>query len=142
VQQKEKPKLPSLLGKKVWLPTAEWETIKEAINGTTNIPLDTPRNILMGYQYALHLQGKRMLQEREIITTQCASASAASRAAREECMNVSYTNSGRHHRCCRGDDLGGAPRAGQYAGWRPRKSHGLSVRRPAPPEGPAAPAAG
>jgi hypothetical protein len=99
VQQKEKPKLPSLLGKKVWLPTAEWETIKEAINGTTNIPLDTPRNILMGYQYALHPQGKRVLQEREIITTQCASASAASRAAREECMNASYTNSGRHHKC-------------------------------------------
>jgi hypothetical protein len=99
VQQKEKPKLPSLLGKKVWLSTAEWETIKEAINGTTNIPLDTPRNILMGYQYALHRQGKRVLQEREIITTQCASASATSRAAREECMNASYTNNGRHHRC-------------------------------------------
>jgi hypothetical protein len=43
---------------------------------------------------------------------------------------------------CRGDDLGGAPRAGQYAGWHPRKSHGFSTRRPAPLEGPAAPAAG
>jgi hypothetical protein len=43
---------------------------------------------------------------------------------------------------CRGDDLGGAPRAGQYAGWRPRSLHGISMRRPAPPEGPAAPAAG
>jgi hypothetical protein len=43
---------------------------------------------------------------------------------------------------CRGDDLGGAPRAGQYAGWRPRSPHGFSTRRPAPPEGLAAPAAG
>jgi hypothetical protein len=43
---------------------------------------------------------------------------------------------------CRGDDLGGAPRAGQYASWRPRKSHGLSARRPAPPEEPAVLAAG
>jgi hypothetical protein len=43
---------------------------------------------------------------------------------------------------CRGDDLGGAPRAGQYAGWRPRSPRGFSMRRPAPPEGPATPAAG
>jgi cytochrome c5 len=43
---------------------------------------------------------------------------------------------------CRGDDLWGAPRAGQYAGWRPRSPHGFRTRRPAPPEGPAAPAAG
>jgi hypothetical protein len=43
---------------------------------------------------------------------------------------------------CRGDDLWGAPRAEQYAGWRPRSPHGFSTRRPAPPEGPAAPATG
>jgi hypothetical protein len=43
---------------------------------------------------------------------------------------------------CRGDDLGGAPRAGQYAGWRPRNPRGFGTRRPAPLEGPAAPAAG
>jgi hypothetical protein len=34
------------------------------------------------------------------------------------------------------------PRAEQYAGWRPRSPHGSKMRRPAPPEGPAAPAAG
>jgi hypothetical protein len=34
------------------------------------------------------------------------------------------------------------PRAEQYAGWRPRSLHGARIRRPAPPEGPAAPAAG
>jgi hypothetical protein len=33
---------------------------------------------------------------------------------------------------CRGDDLGGVPRAGQDAGWRPRESHSLSAERPAP----------
>jgi hypothetical protein len=43
---------------------------------------------------------------------------------------------------CRGDDLWGAPRARQYAGWRPRSPHGFITRRPAPTEGPAAPAAG
>jgi hypothetical protein len=34
------------------------------------------------------------------------------------------------------------PRAELYAGWRPRSPHGFSTRRPAPPEGPAALAAG
>jgi hypothetical protein len=43
---------------------------------------------------------------------------------------------------CRGDDLGGAPRAGQYAGWHPRNPRGFGTRRPAPLEGPAALAAG
>jgi hypothetical protein len=43
---------------------------------------------------------------------------------------------------CRGDDLWGAPRARQYAGWRPRNPRGFSTRRPAPLEGPVAPAAG
>jgi hypothetical protein len=42
----------------------------------------------------------------------------------------------------RGDDLWGMPRAVLSAGWRPRNLHGSRTRRPAPPEGPAAPAAG
>jgi hypothetical protein len=49
---------------------------------------------------------------------------------------------GRKERHCRGDDLGGAPRARQYAGWRPRSPHSFIMRRPAPPKRPAAPAAG
>jgi hypothetical protein len=43
---------------------------------------------------------------------------------------------------CHGDDLWGVPRVGLYAGWRPRSLHGSKMRRPAPPEGPAASAAG
>jgi hypothetical protein len=43
---------------------------------------------------------------------------------------------------CRGDDLGGASWARQYAGWRPRSPREFRTRRPAPSEGPAAPTAG
>jgi hypothetical protein len=43
---------------------------------------------------------------------------------------------------CRGDDLGGAPWARQHADWRPRSLYVFSTRRPAPPEGLAALAAG
>jgi hypothetical protein len=44
--------------------------------------------------------------------------------------------------CCRGDNLWGMPRAELSAGWRPRSLHDARIRRPAPPEGPAALAAG
>jgi hypothetical protein len=43
---------------------------------------------------------------------------------------------------CRGDDLWGMPRAVLFVGWHPRNLHGSRTRRPAPPEGPAAPAVG
>jgi hypothetical protein len=57
-------------------------------------------------------------------------------------LRMRFANPSNNKAECRGDDLGGAPRAGQYAGWRPRSPHGFNTRRPAPPEGPAAPAAG
>jgi hypothetical protein len=43
---------------------------------------------------------------------------------------------------CREDNLWGMPRAELSAGWCPRSLHGSRMRRPAPPEGPAVPAAG
>jgi hypothetical protein len=43
---------------------------------------------------------------------------------------------------CHGDDFWGMPRAVLSAGWHPRNVHGTRLRRPALPEGPAAPAAG
>jgi hypothetical protein len=45
-------------------------------------------------------------------------------------------------KCYRGDDFLGMPRAMLSASWRPRNLHGTRMRRPAPPEGPAAPPAG
>jgi hypothetical protein len=43
---------------------------------------------------------------------------------------------------CRGDDFWGMPRAVLSTSWRPKNLHGARIRRPALPEGPAAPAAG
>jgi hypothetical protein len=48
---------------KVRLTTAKWETIKAAVNHGAVIPPESTREVLMGYQYALHRQGKRLLQE-------------------------------------------------------------------------------
>jgi hypothetical protein len=52
----------------------------------------------MGYQYALHHQGRCLLQERQEIKARHASASATSRALRAERNNASYTKNERHHR--------------------------------------------
>jgi hypothetical protein len=41
---------------KVWLTSAEWETIKAAANHGAVIPPESTREVLMGYQYALHQQ--------------------------------------------------------------------------------------
>jgi hypothetical protein len=41
---------------KFHLTAAEWQTIKVAVNHGAVIPLDSKREVLMGYQYALHQQ--------------------------------------------------------------------------------------
>jgi hypothetical protein len=81
----------------VQLLAAEWETTKAVVNHGGVIPPDSTREVLMGYRYALHRQGRHLLQQRSEIRARRKSASAASRALRKECSNVSYTNSGRHH---------------------------------------------
>jgi hypothetical protein len=86
---------------KVQLTAAEWVTIRAAINDTTTKPSDAPRNILMGYQYALHRQGRHVLHKREIIEAHRASASAVSRALGEERNSASYTNNERRRRLIR-----------------------------------------
>jgi hypothetical protein len=35
---------------KIWLTATEWTTIRVVVNGTSNIPSDASRNVLMGYQ--------------------------------------------------------------------------------------------
>jgi hypothetical protein len=46
---------------KVHLTTTEWETIKADVNHGAVILPNSTREVLMGYQYALHQQKKRLL---------------------------------------------------------------------------------
>jgi hypothetical protein len=46
---------------KVYLSTKEWWMIKAAVNHGAAIPADSRREVLMGYQYALHQQKKQLL---------------------------------------------------------------------------------
>jgi hypothetical protein len=54
------------------------------------------REVLMGYQYILHQQKKRLLQEKGKIRRRHKLANATSRILREERSNASYTSGGQH----------------------------------------------
>jgi hypothetical protein len=77
--------------------------IKAAVNHGAVILADSRREVLMGYQYALHQQKKQLLRERSEIRTRHKSANAASRILREERSNVSHTGGGQRCEPNRGE---------------------------------------
>jgi hypothetical protein len=52
---------------KVHVSAREWRMIMTAINHGTDVPADSRREVLMGYQYALHQRRKKLRQERDMI---------------------------------------------------------------------------
>jgi hypothetical protein len=57
--KKEKEKVHVLAG--------EWRMIMTAVNHGTDIPANSRREVLMGYQYVLHQRRKKLRQERDMI---------------------------------------------------------------------------
>jgi hypothetical protein len=52
---------------KVHVSTREWRMIMSAINHGTDVPVDSRREVLMGYQYALHQRRRKLREERDMI---------------------------------------------------------------------------
>jgi hypothetical protein len=52
---------------KVHVSAGEWRMIMTAINHGTDVPADSRREVLMGYQYALHQRRKKLRRERDMI---------------------------------------------------------------------------
>jgi hypothetical protein len=52
---------------KVHVSAGEWRMIMSAINHGTDVPADSRREVLMGYQYALHRRRKKLRVERDMI---------------------------------------------------------------------------
>jgi hypothetical protein len=52
---------------KVHVSAGEWRMIMIAVNHGTDVPADSRREVLMGYQYALHQRRKKLRQERDMI---------------------------------------------------------------------------
>jgi hypothetical protein len=87
---------------KVYLLAEEWRMIKAVVNYGAVIPAYSRREVLIGYQYALHQQKKQLLRERSEIRRRHKS-STASRILQEECSNASHTGGGRRHEPNRGE---------------------------------------
>jgi hypothetical protein len=51
---------------KVHVSAGEWRMIMSAINHGTDVPTDSRREVLMGYQYALHQRRKKLREERDM----------------------------------------------------------------------------
>jgi hypothetical protein len=49
---------------KIHISTGEWRIIMSAINHGTKVPVDSRREVLMGYQYALHQRLKKLREEK------------------------------------------------------------------------------
>jgi hypothetical protein len=51
---------------KIHVSTGEWRIIMSAINHGIEVPADSRREVLMGYQYALHQHKKKLREERDM----------------------------------------------------------------------------
>jgi hypothetical protein len=52
---------------KVHVSTGEWRMIMSAINHGIDVPADSRREVLIGYQYVLHQRRKKLREERDMI---------------------------------------------------------------------------
>jgi hypothetical protein len=52
---------------KIHVSTGEWRIIMSAINHGTEVPANSRREVLMGYQYALHQHKKKLREEKDKI---------------------------------------------------------------------------
>jgi hypothetical protein len=51
---------------KVHISAGEWRMIMTVVNRGTDVPTDSRREVLMGYQYALHQRRKKVREEKDI----------------------------------------------------------------------------
>jgi hypothetical protein len=54
---------------KIHVSAGEWRIIMTAINHGTEVPEGSRREVLMGYQYALHQHNKKLREERDMFAT-------------------------------------------------------------------------
>jgi hypothetical protein len=64
--QVDKPRNNKKEKEKIHVSTGEWRIIISAINHGTEVPVDSRREVLMGYQYALHQHKKKLREERDM----------------------------------------------------------------------------
>jgi hypothetical protein len=81
---------------KVHISAGEWRMIMTAINHGTDVPADSRREVLMGYQYALHQRRKKLRKERDMIIRSPDYDSTPSKGYWSEYSNSSESSMERH----------------------------------------------
>jgi hypothetical protein len=81
---------------KIHVSTREWRIIMSAINHSTEVPADSRREVLMGYQYALHQCRKKLRKERDMFMGSRDNNSTSSGGYWDEYSDASESSMERH----------------------------------------------
>jgi hypothetical protein len=81
---------------KIHISVGEWRIIMIAVNHGTEIPTDSRREVLMGYQYALHQRKKKLREERDMFMRSRGDDSMSSGEYWDEYSNASESSMERH----------------------------------------------
>jgi hypothetical protein len=82
--------------KKIHVSTGEWRIIMSAINHGTEVPANSRREVLMGYQYAMHQYKKKLREEKDEFKRSQENNSVSSRAYWDEYSEASESSRDRH----------------------------------------------
>jgi hypothetical protein len=81
---------------KIYVSAREWRIIMSPINHDTDVPANSRREFLMGYQYALHQHKKKLRAEKSKLRKSQESNSASSRSYWNEYSETSDSSKERH----------------------------------------------
>jgi hypothetical protein len=81
---------------KVRVSAGEWRMIMTAINRGTDVPADSRREVLMGYQYVLHQHRKKVREERDMFLRSRGDDSMSSEEHWDEYSDASESSMERH----------------------------------------------
>jgi hypothetical protein len=81
---------------KIHVSNGEWRIIMSAINHGTEVPANSRREVLMGYQYALHQHRKKLREEKDEFRRSQENNSVSSGAYWDEYSNTSESSRERH----------------------------------------------
>jgi hypothetical protein len=82
--------------KKIHVSTGEWRIIMSAINHGTEVPADSRREVLMGYQYVLHQRRKKLREEKDMFMRSRDNNSTSSGGYWDEYSDASESSMERH----------------------------------------------
>jgi hypothetical protein len=83
---------------KIYVSAGEWKIVMSAINHGTVVPANSRREVLMGYQYALHQHKNKLREAKSELKKSQESNSASIRSYWDEYSETSDSSKERHHK--------------------------------------------